>query len=68
MGTAEVTEQMINRLMNTKTNEEFVANISIAFNKAAEGKPDQRSDYYRNDNRNDYRNDYRSDNRDRNDY
>lgn len=31
MGTAEVTEMIINRLMQTKTNEEFVNGINIAF-------------------------------------
>jgi len=31
MGTAEVTEMLINRLMQTKTNEEFVNSINVAF-------------------------------------
>ena len=31
MGTGEVTEMMINRLMQTKTNEEFVNSINLAF-------------------------------------
>jgi len=31
MGTAEVTEMLINRLMQTKTNEDFVNSINIAF-------------------------------------
>jgi len=31
MGTAEVTEMLINRLMQTKTNEEFINGINLAF-------------------------------------
>lgn len=31
MGTAEVTEMLINRLMQTKTNEDFINSINIAF-------------------------------------
>lgn len=31
MGTAEVTEMLINRLMQTKSNEEFINNINLAF-------------------------------------
>ncbi|ANW99596.1 transcription termination factor Rho [Thermoclostridium stercorarium subsp. thermolacticum DSM 2910] len=31
MGTAEVTEMIINRLMQTKTNEEFINSINLAF-------------------------------------
>ena len=31
MGTAEVTEMLINRLMQTKTNEDFVGSINVAF-------------------------------------
>ena len=31
MGTAEVTEMIINRLMQTKTNEEFIKGINLAF-------------------------------------
>lgn len=31
MGTADVTEMIINKLMQTKTNEDFVASINIAF-------------------------------------
>ncbi|AEV70551.1 transcription termination factor Rho [Acetivibrio clariflavus] len=32
MGTAQVTEMIINRLMQTKSNAEFVASINVAFN------------------------------------
>lgn len=32
MGTAQVTEMIINRLMQTKTNADFVASINVAFN------------------------------------
>ena len=31
MGTAEVTEMIVNRLVQTKTNEEFVNSINLAF-------------------------------------
>ena len=31
MGTAEVTEMIVNRLVQTKTNEEFINSINIAF-------------------------------------
>lgn len=31
MGTAEVTEMIVNRLMQTKTNEEFISGINLAF-------------------------------------
>ena len=31
MGTAEVTEMLINRLIQTKSNEEFISNINLAF-------------------------------------
>ncbi len=31
MGTAEVTEMLVNKLVQTKTNKDFIAGINIAF-------------------------------------